>query len=189
MSIETLRQTFPDYAKDTKLNLSKVVTEEGAEGLNQNQIYGIALASALATKQPELIAAVSAEVETTLSEAEVTASKAAAAIMGMNNVYYRFAHLVSDKDYLTMPANLRMNVIGNPGIEKVDFELMSLAVSAINGCGMCIDAHVREVAKAGVTKQGIQSSVRIASVIAAAAQVIEIEATTNPSANALRAAS
>lgn len=74
-----------------------------------------------------------------------------------------------------MPANLRMNIIGNPGIEKVDFELMSLAVSAINGCGMCIDAHVNEVVNAGISKQGVQSTIRIASVLNAAAQVIVIE--------------
>jgi len=74
-----------------------------------------------------------------------------------------------------MPAGLRMNVIGNPGIEKVDFELYSLAVSAINGCGMCIDAHVHEVVKGGISKQGVQSSIRIASVLAAAAQALIIE--------------
>lgn len=176
MTIQNIRSQLPDYAKDTKLNLGKLVSGDEVEGLSVNQAYGIALASAYSTKNTTLVNAVSAQISDSLSEDEINAAKAAATIMGMNNVYYRFVHLVSDKDYQTMPANLRMNIIANPGIEKVDFELMSLAVSAINGCGMCIDAHVREVAKAGISKQGVQSCIRIASVLAATAQVLEIEA-------------
>jgi alkyl hydroperoxide reductase subunit D len=92
----------------------------------------------------------------------------------MNNVYYRFVHLVSDKEYGKLPAKLRMNVIGSPGIAKVDFELYALAVSAINGCGMCMDAHVHEVAKAGVSRVGVQSAIRIAAVVNATAQALSI---------------
>jgi alkyl hydroperoxide reductase subunit D len=175
MTIQTLRNAMPEYAKDTKLNLGKYVSGDDVEGLNINQAYGIALASAYATKTQDVISAVYQQVQETLSEAEITAAKAAATIMGMNNVYYRFVHLVSDKEYAKLPAALRMNVIGNPGIEKVDFELMSLAVSAISGCGMCIDAHVHEVTKAGISKAGVQSCIRIASVLNAAAQAVVIE--------------
>ena len=89
-----------------------------------------------------------------LAPAALGAAKAAAAIMAMNNIYYRFVHLVSAPDYKSMPAKLRMNVIGRPGVEKTDFELWSLAVSAINGCGMCVDAHERELRKAGVGDGG-----------------------------------
>lgn len=175
MAIQELRGQLPDYAKDTKINLGKLVSGDEVEGLSTNQAYSIALASAYATKQADVIAAVSEQVSDTLSAEEITAAKAAATIMAMNNVYYRFVHLASDKDFQTMPANLRMNIIANPGVDKIDFELMSLAVSAINGCGMCIDAHVNEVIKAGITKQAVQSSIRIASVLSAAAQVYEIE--------------
>jgi alkyl hydroperoxide reductase subunit D len=94
----------------------------------------------------------------------------------MNNIYYRFTHLVGDKAYATMPAKLRMNVIGNPGVSKVDFELNCLAVSAINGCGMCLDAHAHELTKAGLSKLAVQSAVRIASVVSAAAFSLEIAA-------------
>ncbi|MCP5361442.1 MAG: carboxymuconolactone decarboxylase family protein [Hyphomicrobiales bacterium] len=170
MSIQALRNQLGEYAKDIKLNLGRVLEEDGAPSLSKSQIYGIALASAYATKHPDVITATRAETEGVLSEAEQNAAKAAATVMGMNNVYYRFVHLVSDKEYRSMPANLRMNIIGNPGVEKVDFELMSLAVSAINGCGMCMDAHVHEVSKAGINKQGVQSTVRIAATINAAAQ-------------------
>lgn len=176
MSIQTIRDQMPDYAKDTKLNLGKLVSGEEVDGLSTIQAYGIALASAYATKDTHLINAVVAQAADTLSDADINAAKGAATIMGMNNIYYRFVHLVSDKEYGSLPAGLRMNIIGNPGVEKVDFELMSLAVSAINGCGMCIDAHVHEVSKAGINKQGVQSCIRIASVINAAAQVLAIEA-------------
>ena len=175
MSIQSLRSQLPEYAKDTKLNLGRLLTGDEVEGLSETQVFGIALASAYATKHADIIAAVEAEAAGTLAPEVVTAAKAAATIMGMNNIYYRFVHLVSDKEYQTMPANLRMNIIGNPGIDKVDFELMSLAVSAINGCGMCIDAHVHEVTKAGVAKTGVQSTIRIAAVLNAAAQALVIE--------------
>ncbi|MFC7050237.1 carboxymuconolactone decarboxylase family protein [Emcibacter nanhaiensis] len=175
MSVQNIKSRMPDYAKDIKLNLSSVLSEEGAEGLNQNQIYGIALASAYATKNQAVIEALTIETEGNITAEEINAAKAAATIMGMNNVYYRFTHMVRDKDYLGLPAKLRMNVIGRPGIEKVDFELYSLAVSAINGCGMCLEAHVNEVIKAGISKVGVQSTVRIAAVINAAAQAIVIE--------------
>jgi alkyl hydroperoxide reductase subunit D len=89
--------------------------------------------------------------------------------MGMNNVYYRFVHLSSNPDYRTMPARLRMNAMTSHGAEPLDFELWSLAVSAINGCGMCIDAHEREVLKKGASKELVQNVVRIAAVIQAVA--------------------
>lgn len=91
----------------------------------------------------------------------------------MNNIYYRFLHLVEDGEYQQMPARLRMNILGNPGISKVDFELLSLAVSAINGCGMCIVAHERALRKHEVSRESIQSAVRIAATIHAVAGVLE----------------
>jgi alkyl hydroperoxide reductase subunit D len=95
--------------------------------------------------------------------------------MGMNNIYYRYLHLLEGNDELKkLPARLRMTVIGKPGIEKVNFELYSLAVSAITGCGMCINAHVHEVRKGGIEDLGIQSAVRIAAVANATAQALSI---------------
>jgi alkyl hydroperoxide reductase subunit D len=169
MSLQELKSQLGEYAKDIKLNLGSVLTEEGSPDLKQNQIYGIALASAYATKNAAIVSAVLHEASA-LTPEEIHAAKAAATIMAMNNIYYRFNHLVSDKEFSKMSAKLRMNVIGSPGIAKGDFEMMSLAVSTINGCGMCMDAHVHEVVKAGVSKTGVQSAVRIAAVINAAAQ-------------------
>jgi alkyl hydroperoxide reductase subunit D len=75
-----------------------------------------------------------------------------------------------------MPARLRMNVIGKPGVEKVDFELWSLAVSAVNGCGMCMEAHEKVVRQAGLSTEHVQTAVRIASVVHAVAAVLDGEA-------------
>jgi alkyl hydroperoxide reductase subunit D len=170
MTIEALKDSLGDFAKDIRLNLGTVLRVDDTTGLSQGQIYGIALASAYSTKNLNVIKALAEEAAGILSGAEINAAKAAATIMAMNNVYYRFVHLTSDKEYGKMPARLRMNIIANPGIAKVDFELYCLAVSAINGCGMCIDAHTREVAKAGVSNVAIQTVIRIAAVVNAVAQ-------------------
>lgn len=182
MSIQNLKTRLPDFAKDARLNISKVMSEEGAPGLAQNQIYMIGLACSYATKQPDVIRAMLGEVSASLSPEEINAAKAAATLMAMNNVYYRFLHLSSDKSFGQMPANLRMNIIANPGIEKIDFELLSLAVSAINGCGMCLDSHIHEVVKRGLSKEGVQSAVRIAAVVMAVAQAVSIVEIAEPEA-------
>ncbi len=174
VNLETLREQIPDFARDIKLNLGNVLTTDGAPDLSLEQIYGVALTSAYATRNSELVAAIEGETLAVLSDAHRTAAKAAASIMAMNNVYYRFIHLVHDDELSKLPAKLRMNVIGSPGIAKADFELYSLAVSAINGCGMCMEAHVHEVSKAGISKLGIQSSIRIAAVINATAQSLTL---------------
>lgn len=174
MSIDDFKNSLPEYAKDIKLNISSVLTEEGAPDLNAKQIANIALASAYAARNAQVINAMTDFARSHLSSEEMTAAKAAATIMAMNNIYYRFVHLVEDADYQSMPAKLRMNVMANPGVDKVAFELNSLAVSAINGCGKCISSHVMQLEKAGVSKLGVQSAIRIASVVHAAALSLEI---------------
>lgn len=170
MSLDTLKARLPDYAKDLRLNLSSLATEPT---LTEQQRAGTFIASALAARNPEVTDAIMAEFAPQLAPEALEAAKAAAAIMAMNNIYYRFTHLASAPDYRTLPAKLRMNVIGKPGVAKPDFELWSLAVSAINGCGMCIDAHEREVVKKGVTKEAVQDTVRIAAVIHAVAVTLD----------------
>jgi alkyl hydroperoxide reductase subunit D len=96
--------------------------------------------------------------------------------MGMNNVYYRALHLLSNPEYRTLPARLRMNVIANPGVDKADFELWCTAVSAVNGCGMCLDSHEAELKKHGVPVLNIQAALRIAAVVNAVSRVLQAEA-------------
>jgi len=172
MSIEALRAALPDYAKDLKLNLSSVQT---STNLTEQQIWGTLVASALASRNAETIKAVLADATAKLSPEALTAAKAAAAIMGMNNIYYRFIHLSGTPDFKRMPARLRMQVIAAPGVDKLDFELWSLAVSAINGCGMCIESHEHEVLAKGATKEGVLDVIRIAAVVHAVAVALEGE--------------
>ena len=175
-TLDQLRDAIPDYAKDLKLNLGSVLAPTGAPGLNDRQIWMVALATAIASRNVAFAHRIEALAGAVLDPAALTGAKSAAAIMGMNNIYYRFTHLVEDADYRTMPARLRMNVIGNPGIDKADFELISLAVSAVNGCGMCMNSHDAVLKKHGVTREAIQSAVRIGSVIQAVAGVLAYEA-------------
>jgi len=175
-TLDGIRDSIPDYARDLKLNLGTVLTPTGAPGLSEKQIWSVAVASALASRNVSFARNIEVLAGEKLDEADINGARAAAAIMGMNNVYYRFLHLVEDAEYQQMPARLRMNIIGNPGIDKNDFELLSLAVSAINGCGMCIVSHERVLRKHGITSEQIQSTVRIASVVHAVARVLETAA-------------
>mgnify|MGYP001562341712 CR=1 FL=1 len=172
MGIEALRNAIPDYAKDIRLNLGTLATETA---LSDQQKWGTFLASALASRSATVIRAVADEVAGKLSPEAATGAKAAAAIMAMNNIYYRATHLMHAEEYRSMPAKLRMNIIANPGVEKTDFELWALAVSAINGCGMCLDSHEKIVRKAGLTTEQIQAAIRIAACVHAAAAVFDGE--------------
>jgi lipoyl-dependent peroxiredoxin subunit D len=172
VDLTNVKSLIPEHAKDLRLNLS-VLSIEGAPGLNERQIAGVALASAIAARNTVLVREIEAFASQSLDSAHVNAARAAAAIMGMNNVYYRFVHLVENVEYGKLPAKLRMNVIGNPGIDKTDFELYSLAVSAINGCGACVAAHEKVVRKAGITAEGVQTAVRIAAVLHGIAIALE----------------
>jgi alkyl hydroperoxide reductase subunit D len=173
MSIEALKDTLPDYAKDLKLNLSSLANETV---LSEQQRAGTFIACALAARNEPTTKAVMASFAPQLSLEALSAAKAAAAIMAMNNIYYRFTHLASAPDYKTAPARLRMNVIGKPGVDKADFELWCLAVSAINGCGVCIDSHEKVLRQAGFSTEQIQAAVRIAAVVHAVAATLDGEA-------------
>ena len=173
MSIDTLKSSIPDYARDLRVNLGNVLAERGSPGLTPEQIAQVALSCALASGNQSVIETIKAHASNTLTDAQINAARSAAAIMAMNNVYYRFLHLVGNDEYQKMPAGLRMTVIGNPGVPKADFELMSLAVSAINGCGLCIESHEKVLRKEDVSPQAIQSSVRIAAVVKAVSSVLD----------------
>ena len=174
MSLDALRETLPAYAKDLSLNLSSLAAETL---LTDQQKWGAFVAAAHAVGQPAVVKAVeAAAAEAGLADEAKIAAKSAAAIMGMNNVYYRAIHLLSNKEYATLHARLRMNILANPGVEKVDFELWSTAVSAINGCGACLDAHEAELKKHGVPAQQTQAALRIAAVVNAVSRVVAGEA-------------
>lgn len=168
MSLKDFAGQLPDYAKDIRLNVGSLLNEQH---LGDQRKYGLLLTCAHGSGYKPLVEATEAECAGKLSPEAANAARAAAAVMAMNNVYYRFTHLAGNEEYRTMPAKLRMNVIGQPGIDKADFELFSLAVSAMNGCGMCIDSHEQVLKKAGVNAEAIQTAARIGAVMKAIATV------------------
>jgi lipoyl-dependent peroxiredoxin subunit D len=172
-ALDALRAAIPDVAKDIRLNVSAVM-KGGA--LTEAQRWGVAVASAIAARNPRLREAVLADAGRAAPRGVIDDAVAAAAIMAMNNVYYRFRHMVGKPIYSEKPAGLRMNRLVQPATNKVDFELFSLAVSAINGCEMCIRAHEKAVIDGGLTPDHVNDAVRIAATMQAAAVALEMEA-------------
>ncbi len=179
--LESLRERIGEPMKDIKINLSSVLAEGGA--LDTAQRWGVALASAAAARHAPLSRALLAEARAAeVSQAVVDDALAAAALMAMNNVYYRFRHLVGKPSYSDMPARLRMTRIARPATNKADFELFCLAVSAINACENCIRSHDDAVLKAGMTEAHVHDAVRIAATVNAAAVSMELFELTDPPA-------
>ena len=174
MALEALGQALPPYAADVAANLAAIV---GETLLTDQQKWGTFVAAAYAVGSGPVIRAIDQSARAAgLSEEAHTAAKAAAAIMGMNNIYYRALHIMRNgAEYRALPARLRMTVIGNPGVDKTDFELWCTAVSAVNGCGMCIDAHEDELKKRGLANTAIQATLRIAAVVNAVSRVVQAE--------------
>jgi lipoyl-dependent peroxiredoxin subunit D len=168
MSFRDLAEALPDYARDIRVNVGVLLDDAS---LGDRRKYGLLLACAHGTGYPPVVAAAEAEVAGKLDETAANAARAAAALMAMNNVYYRFIHLASNPDYQSLPSRLRMNVLGNCGIDKDDFELFNLAVSAMNGCGLCIDSHERALHKHGIPPETIQGAARFAAVVKAVATI------------------
>jgi alkyl hydroperoxide reductase subunit D len=173
MSIDTLIDGLPNYAKDLKLNYSTLVRQNNE--LTAQQLWGTVVASAIATRNDQLTEAAFEEGARHLSPQALEAAKAAAAVMGMNNIYYRFLHLTSNEKYGTLPARLRMNVMRTHGVDHIDFELWGLAVSAINGCGKCVDSHEKVVREKGASEETVLAVIRVASVLHAIGGVLDAE--------------
>lgn len=172
MSIDNLKGSLPEYAKDLKLNLSSL---SRSTELTEQQLWGAMLATAAATKSATVLSEISDEAREHLSDTAYDAALGAATIMGMNNVGYRAKSFLGS-EYTQVKFGLRMNIIAKPGVEQADFELWSLAVSTINGCGDCTAAHDATVRKEGLTKEQVWEAVKVAATMAGVAQAVEIEA-------------
>jgi len=173
MNLEQFLEAVPAYAKDLKLNFSSVVRQQTE--LTPQQLWGTVVATAIASRNPEFAKAAFEEAAPHLTPEALNAAKGAASVMGMNNIFYRFQHVVSNEKYRTMRAGLRMNIIRNHGIDHLDFELWCTAVSAINGCGACVDSHERTLREKGVPEERVLAAIRVASTIHALAVVLETE--------------
>jgi alkyl hydroperoxide reductase subunit D len=168
--LESLRHALPDAVKDLRLNLQSVL-ESGS--LSPEQRWGVAIASAMAARSPALRDAVIDEARRAVNQAVIEDALAGASLMAMNNVYYRFRHMVGKSVYSEMPARLRMTRLARPATNKLDFELVCLAVSAINGCEACIKAHEKVVFEGGLTEEQVHDAVRIAATVNGVAVALE----------------
>lgn len=160
---------------DINLNYARVLQIDAANELTQQQINMTALAVAYALNSQDIISELEAKFNPEQQEVAV-ACKTAAIIMQMNNIYYRSVHLIADSDLQSLPAGLRMQSMLKPGVAKLDFELMATAVSALNGCGMCLKAHTATLKKSGVSTAAIAHLLRIASVLNAKASMQHLTA-------------
>ncbi|HEY6549326.1 MAG TPA: carboxymuconolactone decarboxylase family protein [Vicinamibacteria bacterium] len=170
IATDEVRSALPDAAKDIRLNLQSVL--EGGV-LSDAQRWGVAAACAIGARNPQLRDAILQDARAHVSEAVVEDARAAAVLMGMNNVYYRFRHMVGKPSYAQKPARLRMQRIAQPLTGKADFELFCLAVSALNGCEVCVKSHEQVVLEGGLTEDHVNDAVRIAAVMHAAAVALE----------------
>ncbi|MDQ8196156.1 carboxymuconolactone decarboxylase family protein [Coraliomargarita sp. SDUM461004] len=161
--ITELLASLPAEAKDLRINLKRVL--EG-ESLDTEQTWGTALAAAYYIRHPELTAAVLADAKAAgISEATLEDARAAASIMGMNTIYYRFRHLMNSDEYNKRPANLRMMRMQQVASSKVNFELFSIGPAALAGCEMCLKAHEAAVKKDGMNEDNVHDAVRISAIL------------------------
>jgi alkyl hydroperoxide reductase subunit D len=169
--IEHLKLRLPDHARDLKLNLGVIAN---TAALSPQQAWGTAITAAVTSRNPEVVAAIEDAARAQLAPESITAARGAASIMAMNNIYYRFLHTMGEaSEYAQMPARLRMQILGKPGVDPLDFELWCLAASAITGCEMCVRAHENSVRDRRGTTEQVHEVVRIAAVIHALALTLE----------------
>lgn len=169
--LNQLREQIPDAGKDIRINLTNVL-QPGQ--LNAEQTWGVGLACAYASRNEALTRAMLADAKAAgIGDAVIEDAKAAAILMGMNNVYYRFRHIIGKDEYSQKPARLRMMRLKQATTNQVDFELFCLAVSAINNCQACLNSHEEVVLQGGLSTDQVHDAVRIAAVVHAAAVGLE----------------
>jgi alkyl hydroperoxide reductase subunit D len=169
--LSAIKALVPDYAKDIRLNLDGTIARSSLEGTDA---VGVALAAAFAAKSAVLVDAIrNAGV---LSAEEVNGALTAAALMGMNNVWYPYVEMTDNADLKSQPAALRMNAYASHGgVDKRRFEMYALAASIIGKCHFCVRSHFDTLVAEGMSSTQLRDVGRIAAVVNAAAQVIVAE--------------
>ncbi|WP_405612926.1 carboxymuconolactone decarboxylase family protein [Streptomyces sp. NBC_01511] len=172
MSLDALKASVPDYARDLRRNLDAILDHGG---LTQQRLWGTVLACAIAARSARVLRELAPEARSRLSAEAYTAARSAAALMAVNNVFHRTRHLLSDPAYGELRTGLRMTALGHPGVERADVEFWSFAVSAVNACGLCLDAHERALRRLEVDRETIQEGIKIAAVIQAVGTTLDAE--------------
>lgn len=169
-SLNLLEQGQSRYLRDFKLNFSSILS---SEHLSAKEIGLLGVAIAVNEKNHILInffKDFASQQEATAEE--IAEAVACASLLASNNVFYRFRHFTGKERYSQIPARIRMQIMMKPVTGKEFFELMSVAVSAVNGCEMCVNAHEDSLVKMGTTEERIFDTVRLASLITATGKVI-----------------
>lgn len=164
-ALEMMSDGETKYLRDLRVNVKNVLT---STHIQSKESYLLALSIAVNEKNDLLVKSFTEKAkELEASEAEIAETIACASMLASNNVFYRFRHFTKDTNpaYQTMPAGIKMNVMMNPVLGKELFELMSLAVSAVNGCESCVNSHEESVRKLGASDARIFDAIRLASVI------------------------
>jgi alkyl hydroperoxide reductase subunit D len=168
-ALNDIKALIPDYAKDVRINLDSTIARSS---LPANEAAGAALAAAYAARSPRLVAALRGA----LPEAEATAALTAAALMGMNNVWYPYVEMSGDAELKARPAQLRMQAYAtHGGVDKRLFEMYALAASIVGKCHFCVQSHYALLKQTGMSVDQLRDVGRIAAVVAAAANALAVE--------------
>jgi lipoyl-dependent peroxiredoxin subunit D len=169
--LSALKERIPDYAKDVRLNLDGVIARSSLEPADA---LGAALAAAFAAKSKTIVDAIRGSGQ--LSDVDTNAALSAAALMGMNNIWYPYVEMANDEDLRTQRAELRMNAYAtHGGVDKKRFELFALAASIVGKCHFCVTSHYKLLKESGLSAQQLRDVGRIAAVISAAANALAAE--------------
>lgn len=169
-ALDALEKGNSRYLADLKLNFKNSME---SEWLNPKEIalLGIALSANLNHRVLRTFFEKKATGENSSPE-EMGEAVACASLLSANNVFYRFRHFMGKEKYTEIPARIKMNIMVRPVTGKEFFELMSLAISAANGCEMCVKAHEASLIELGSKEERIFEAVRLAAVIASASKVL-----------------
>lgn len=178
MSIEVLRARLPEYARDLATNLALLADDTT---LDRAAHWGCFIASAHAVGEPLTLRAVEEAARAGgASSSTIDTARSAAAMMAMTNVYFRAVHLMQASEYQALPSRLRMNHGRHADAPSTHYDLWCVAVSAINGCGACLDSHEAALRRKGVAPSQVQVALRIAAVVSAVARTLAAEAALHP---------
>ncbi|ADY53450.1 alkylhydroperoxidase like protein, AhpD family [Pseudopedobacter saltans DSM 12145] len=169
-ALSLLNQTDFKYLRDLKLNFNSTLT---SEHLSEKECGLIGLSVAANNQNAILIKYYTKySLESGATEEEISEAVSCASLLASNNVFYRFRHFTQKERYGQIPARIRMQLMMKPITGKEFFELLSLAISAVNGCELCVNAHEDSLIKLGSSEERIFDAVRIASIVTATGKVI-----------------
>jgi lipoyl-dependent peroxiredoxin subunit D len=167
--VDQVKESIPDHSKDIKLNLDAVMNRSG---LDEVDAHACAFAAAVAAGNGDLAFEISMN-GPLMGTDEREAAKTAAALMGMNNIYYPFVEMTEDPDLKGLPPGLRMNAYAtHGGVSKKKFEMYALAASIVGKCHFCVKNHYDVLKKEGMTVTELQAVGKIAAVINAIGKIV-----------------